>query len=82
MQRSIKGGVVAADKVLGLADKYLGAGHTEVSPGRWVSSDGLRQFRFGTHETSTNPLHAHFEVYDKSYFKGGTLTENTVVEIR
>ena len=43
----------------------------------YVSADGMRQVRFGAHETSGD-LHAHFEAYDKP---GGTIVENSPVEL-
>ena len=75
------GGIVPEGRIMDLAEKWLGKGHTEVSPGRWVSGDGLRQFRFGQHEVSSVQLHAHFESYGHSFFNGGRLTENTYVNI-
>jgi len=63
--------------VLRQAENYLGRGYKEVSPGRYVSADGTRQFRYGVHETR-NPAnhHAHFES-----LQGGRVTENAVVKI-
>jgi len=59
-------------------EQYLGTGYREVSPGRYVSSDGLRQVRFGAHETRGPGLHGHFEAYD---CPGGRVIENTRVDI-
>ena len=75
------GGKLTESQFLDAAQDYLGPGYTELSPGRYVSSDGLRQVRYGVHETSSAVEHAHFEAYDKSYFNGGRVIENTVVEI-
>jgi RHS repeat-associated protein len=61
------------------AMKYLGPGYKEVSPGRFVSADGMRQVRFGAHETRGSNLHGHFEAYD---MPGGRVVENSVVKIR
>jgi hypothetical protein len=58
--------------------KYLGPGYKELSPGRYVSSDGMRQVRFGAHETRGPGLHAHFEAYDMA---GGRVIENSRVKI-
>ena len=66
------------DVVLDRAIDYLGPGYRELSPGRYVSADGLRQFRYGAHEVR-NPAnhHAHFEALDQF----GRVIENSVVEI-
>jgi hypothetical protein len=78
----IPSGSIDGSKLLDTAQKWLGEGAKEVKPGRWVSQDGLRQFRFGSHET-TNPrnIHAHFEAYDRPATDGGRLTENAVVKV-
>ena len=61
------------------AEGYLGSGYKEVSPGRFVSSDGLRQVRFGIHEVrSINNLHIHFEAYNSA---GGRIIESTSTTI-
>ena len=39
---------VSSDQVLDMAINFLGEGYTEVSPGRFVSADGIRQVRMGT----------------------------------
>jgi len=57
--------------------KYLGPGYKELSPGRYVSADGMLQVRFGAHETRGD-LHAHFEAYDMA---GGKVVGNSVVKI-
>jgi RHS repeat-associated protein len=59
------------------AMKYLGPGYKSLSNGRYVSQDGMRQIRFGSHETKGD-LHAHFEAYD---MPGGRVVENSVVKI-
>jgi hypothetical protein len=78
----IPSGSIDESKLLDTAQKWLGEGAKEVKPRRWVSQDGLRQFRFGSHETK-NPenIHAHFEVYDRPATDGGRLTENAVVKV-
>ncbi len=72
------GGRVTQSGFLRSAEQYLGNGYREVSPGRWVSADGLRQVRFGAHETRGPGLHGHFEAYDRA---GGRVIENTRVDI-
>ena len=66
------------DQVLDRALDYLGPGYREASPGRYVSADKLRQFRYGAHELR-NPAkhHCHFEALDEF----GHVIENSVVEI-
>ena len=73
----IPSGQITESGVLRQAENYLGRGYKEVSPGRYVSADGTRQFRYGAHETR-NPAnhHAHFES-----LQGGRVTENAVVKI-
>ena len=73
-------GEISETGFLDAAQKYLGSGYKEVSPGRYVSDDGkgVRQVRFGAHETRGSNLHAHFEAYDVA---GGRVIENSVVKI-
>ncbi|MFQ3649236.1 MAG: hypothetical protein SNJ75_02800 [Gemmataceae bacterium] len=68
---------------LSAMEEFLGAGYTEVTPGsgRYVSADGLRQVRYGAHETSGPRHHAHFEAYDRPAGQGGRVIENSVVNI-
>ena len=75
----IASGVLSESQFLRNSLEYLGPGYKEVSSGRWLSSDGLRQVRFGAHEVR-NPanLHGHFEAYDAP---GGRVTENAMVKI-
>ncbi len=71
-------GEISEGGFLNCAEKYLGKGYKEVSPGRYLSKDGLRQVRYGAHETTGKIHHAHFEAYDKV---GGTVVENSRVII-
>ena len=75
------GGRVSESGFLRSAEQYLGPGYREVLPGRYVSADGMRQMRFGAHETRGPRLHGHFESYDHPYGQGGRIIENTVVDI-
>jgi hypothetical protein len=75
------GGTLTQDQFLKQTQAYLGSGYREVSPGRYVSADGMRQVRYGSHETGGTRHHAHFEAYDKPYHQGGRVVENTAVEI-
>ncbi len=69
------------DGFLQAAERYLGPGYREESPGRYVSADGWRQVRFGAHETRGASMHAHFEAFDQPYDLGGRVLENTVVDV-
>lgn len=71
------GGEVTESGFLDSATEYLGEGYSEASPGRFVSSDGTKQVRYGSHETR-NPdnHHGHFESVEN-----GRVTENTSVKI-
>jgi hypothetical protein len=72
------GGRVSESEFLNTALKYLGEGYKEISPGRFVSKDGLRQVRLGAHEMRSRVFHGHFEAFDKA---GGKVVENTMVII-
>jgi hypothetical protein len=72
------GGRVTESSFLNNIEKFLGSGYTEVSPGRYVSKDGMKQVRYGSHETKSKTHHGHFESYDQP---GGHIIENTSVEI-
>jgi RHS repeat-associated protein len=72
------GGRITESGFLRHADEYLGPGYKEVSPGRYLSADGMRQVRYGAHEVRSARHHAHFEAYDAP---GGHVIENTVVDI-
>ena len=75
----IASGVVSESQFLRTALDYLGTGYAEASTGRWLSADGLRQVRFGAHETrDAANLHGHFEAYDQA---GGRVIENAAVKI-
>ncbi len=73
---------VGAEAALGSAQKWLGAGATEIAPGVFRSADGLRQFRMtasdlaGAHG-AIGP-HVHFEALDAV----GKVTENLHVPIK
>ncbi len=75
------GGELNESQFLDNAIDYLGEGYTEESPGRFVSEDGLRQVRYGRHEVSSALHHAHFEAFERSYFEGGRVVENTAVRL-
>ena len=63
--------------------KYLGEGYEDKGKGRFLSKDGMRQTRYGDHETrNPNDHHGHFEAYDKSAHEGGEVIENSRVVIK
>lgn len=73
------GGSVSESGFLDSAIEWLGSDYIEKGGGRYTSSDGMHQVRYGSHETSNpNYHHGHFEAYD---YPGGTVVENTVVDI-
>ena len=63
--------------------RYLGKGYEDKGKGRFLSTDGMRQTRYGDHETrNPNDHHGHFEAYDKSAHEGGEVIENSRVVIK
>jgi hypothetical protein len=69
--RHVQSGKVTESEFLNSALKYLGPGFKEVSPGRYVSADGMRQVRYGKHEACDPGHHGDFETYDKPASQGG-----------
>ena len=68
---------IKESQLMGIAEKYLGDNYKEVSPGRYLSLDGSRQFRYGVHEVKkSKEHHAHFE-----YLKDGKVIENAPVQV-
>jgi len=67
------------NEFLRAAEKYLGPGYKELSNGRYLSKDGLRQVRYGLHEITSKIHHAHFETYNKA---GGKVIKNARVLIK
>lgn len=75
-------GKISESKLMDAAEKWLGRGYKDMGNGRYVSKDGMRQFRYGKHETKNlGNHHAHFETYDKPLNEGGKLIEKSVVEV-
>jgi len=76
---NVSGGATTAENALVQAEKYLGKGYKEISPGVYRSADGTRQFRM----TSSDLLdikqgpHVHFE----SIGSNGKIIENSHVII-
>jgi RHS repeat-associated protein len=78
----IPSGTISESGFLGAATEYLGKGYTEPSSGRYVSADGMRQVRFGAHETRPGKeVHAHFEAYDKPAGSGGKVIESSTATV-
>jgi hypothetical protein len=71
-------GQLTEKQFLKCAEKYLGEGYTEVSEGRFLSKDGLRQVIYNLHEVRSFVHHAHFEIYNTA---GGQVIENARVLI-
>lgn len=74
------GGEITESEFILSLEHYIGPSYREIplNSGRFVSADGLRQVRFGVHETRGPGIHGHFEAYDHP---GGHVIENTRVEI-
>lgn len=71
-------GTVSESNFLNAAEKWLGENYKSYPNGRYVSQDGMRQVRYGHHETNSSTHHGHFESYDKP---NGRIIENSVVTI-
>ena len=71
-------GTVSESTFLNSAEKWLGKNYKSYPNGRYVSQDGMRQVRYGHHETNSSTHHGHFESYDKP---NGRVIENSVVTI-
>ena len=71
-------GTVSESDFLNAAEKWLGENYKSYPNGRYVSQDGMRQVRYGHHETNSSTHHGHFESYDKP---NGRVIENSVVTI-
>ena len=71
-------GTVSESTFLNSAEKWLGENYKSYPNGRYISQDGMRQVRYGHHETNSSTHHGHFESYDKP---NGRVIENSVVTI-
>ena len=77
---NVGGGATTAENALTQAEKYLGPGYKEISPGVYRSADGARQFRM-TNSDLLDPRqgpHVHFEAIGPD---GRTIVENSHVTI-
>ena len=76
--KHVDGGIASVDEALDGAETFLGPGYNSLANGRYVSADGMRQVRLGTHELK-DPLqqHIHFEAYDVPADLGGHIIEST-----
>ncbi|MHA7877921.1 MAG: hypothetical protein ACX93T_03315 [Bacteroidota bacterium] len=64
--QELQSGKISESDLMRVAEHWLGEAYKDMGNGRYLSRDGLRQFRYGKHETSDlNKQHAHFEAYDK-----------------
>ncbi|HGG9452052.1 TPA: polymorphic toxin-type HINT domain-containing protein, partial [Neisseria meningitidis] len=71
-------GTVSESNFLNAAEKWLGENYKSYPNGRYVSQDGMRQVRYGYHETNSSTHHGHFESYDKP---NGRVIKNSAVTI-
>ncbi|GEM_PF-3878298 len=75
-------GEIGESGFLDAAENWLGEGYFVYPNGRYVSKDGMRQIRYGKHETKNpNNQHGHFEAYDKPAQNGGEVLETGTVKI-
>jgi len=72
-------GEISGRSLMDSALRWLGPAYQDMGRGRYLSADGLRQFRFGADEIKSAPYHAHFEAYDRA---GGRVIENARVRVR
>lgn len=83
----VDGQAMTTSEALDLALSYLGPGYKDMGNGRYVSADGLRQFRMGINDIEGHHWgapHVNFEVYIENPRKPGRLTidENRVKHVR
>ena len=71
-------GKISESGFLDSVEKWLGPNYKSLTNGRYLSKDGLRQVRYGKHETNSKRHHGHFEAYDKP---GGKVIETSTVDI-
>jgi hypothetical protein len=64
------------------ATTFLKTGYRDMGKGRFLSADGLRQIRWGSHELNPLDMHIHFEHYDLPWDIGGKVIESTYTLIR
>ncbi len=79
----LNSGEISESGFLNSVEHWLGNGYTDEGGGRFLSKDGLRQIRYGRHETEKESNHhGHFESYDKNARKGGRVVETGTVRIK
>jgi hypothetical protein len=78
----VDGGIASAHNVLQGATTFLKTGYRDMGKGRFLSADGLRQIRWGSHELNPLDMHIHFEHYDLPWDIGGKVIESTYTLIR
>ncbi|XVV08125.1 hypothetical protein ACQPW3_11445 [Actinosynnema sp. CA-248983] len=69
-------GELKESQTMGAAEKWRGKGYEDKGNGRYVSADGERVVRYGSHETRSKTHHTHVEA-----MKDGHVIENTMVRI-
>ena len=77
---NVDGGITTAKQALDAAEKWLGPGSKEISPGVFRSADDTRQFRMTTSDLTDPQIgpHVHFESIASD---GRTILENSHVRI-
>jgi hypothetical protein len=82
LPQELRGGEISESNLMIAAEKWLGQGYKDKGNGRYLSEDGLRQFRYGKHETKNiMKQHAHIEAYDRPHEIGGKLIEKAVLDV-
>jgi len=83
----IDGSTMSEEEILDAANEFLGPGYIDMGNGRFVSSNGLRQFRIGESDLlgiHGGGPHANFEILVPNPFKPGkfTIVEDIHIYIR
>jgi hypothetical protein len=77
--KHVDGGMATVEQALDGAVRWLGDHYKDMGGGRYLSADGLRQFRMTAHELIKSiEKHVHFESFDKA---GGSIVESNYVRL-
>jgi hypothetical protein len=77
VSKLVDGAKMTVSEALDAAEEFLGEGYKEAEPGRFVSADGLRQFRMldvdldGAHDPGVP--HMNFEIWKPIPFRPGRM---------
>jgi hypothetical protein len=76
---NVAAGVLRDERVLGSAERWLGEGYREISPGVHRSADNARQFRMTPSDLGARNPHVHFESIGPD---GREISENAHVYLK